>query len=776
VARESRDGRRRIWRLPSFPFAFFVIRDAASILCVSAPRRRTELNRLLNAVAVSAVAVFTFAGAAPAQENRWPREVPLADGTLTLYQPQAESMTGNLISGRSAASYLPGGSSEPTFGTLWFDARIDTDGEQGEGEIRDIVVTRARWPEVTEEQERIVTERLTRQFADLVVPVSFEAVKASLATAKLERESLEGMNNDPPRIVFSDELAELLLYDGLPRTLPIPGTGLEQVVNAPFAVIRDGPDYYLSGGKIWYGAKDPMGPWNPIPGPPTEVSRVVPPDTSSIPAPQPPPRIVVATEPTELIVTDGAPAWQPIGIGDLIYVQNTETPLVRDVATNEVYVLLSGRWFRSSSLEGPWSFVRGDQLPAAFSEIPPASDLGGARTSVAGTPEADDAVLDTYVPRTAAIKRSEATLEVTYDGTPQFERIQGTDLEYAVNTPVQVLKVEDRYYACDNAVWFVSTRPEGPWTLADEIPEDEFVHIPPESVAHNLTHVHVYDSTPEVVYVGYTPGYTWSYPYYGVPVYGTGWYYRPWWGPGVYYPRPPSYGFHVGYNPWTGWRFGFSWSYGFMHVGIGFGGGYGGYYRPGWGPGYRPGWGGGYYPPGGYRPPIFINTGDINIGNRVGPAVTLPAGRAPGAAAAIADRRGSLYDQGPNRDRVAEPITLERAGQIKADRMARDPNNVLADRDGNLYQRLPGGNWNSREEGVWKPTVPETRPSTRPAQPQTRPAVPQTRPAQPGARPAPSTRPATRPVPRDVQRDYQARSRASQRPVAVPRGGPARWR
>ena len=152
-------------------------------------------------------------------------------------------------------------------------------------------------------------------------------------------------------------------------------------------------------------------------------------------------------------------------------------------------------------------------------------------------------------------------------------------------------------------------------------------------------------------------------------------------------------------------------------------------------------------------------------------------------------QRGSLYDQGRNRDRVAEPITLERAGQIKADRMARDPNNVLADRDGNIYQRLPGGNWNSREEGVWKPTVPETRPggvgptipSTRPAipesRPQTRPAIPETRPtprpAQPGARPTPtptpSTRPATRPVPRDVQRDYQARSRASQRPGAMPR-------
>jgi len=712
------------------------------------------------------VAILFVVAAAPAQEVRWPREIALADGTLTLYQPQAESLTGNILSGRAAASYLPTGSTEPTFGTLWFDSRIDADSEEGTAEVRNIAVTRARWPEVTDEKERRVTEGLTQMFADVVLPVSYDALKASLATAQLERESLEGMRNDPPRIVFSNELAELLLYDGDPRTLPIPGTDLEQVANAPFAVIRDGRDYYLSGGKIWYGAQDPMGPWAPIPGPPSEVSRVVPPDTSSVPAPQPPPKIVVATEPTELIVTTGAPSWQPIGVGDLLYVENTETPIVRDVETNDVFVLLSGRWFRASTLDGPWTFVRGDRLPAAFSEIPPASDLGGARTSVAGTEEAEEAVLDAYVPRTAAIERSEAKLEVLYDGSPRFEPIKGTELEYAVNTTAQVLKVDDRYYACDDAVWFVSDSADGPWTLADEVPEDEFAHIPPESAAYNLTHVHVYDSTPQVVYVGYTPGYMWSYPYYGVPVYGTGWYYGPWWGPGAYYPRPPSYGFHVGYNPWAGWRFGFSWSYGFMNVGISFGGGYGGYYRPGWGPGYRPGWGGGYYPPGGYRPPVIINTGDINIGNRVGPAVTLPSGVEPRAA--TADRRGSLYDQGRNRDRVAEPATLERAGQIKADRMAGSPNNVLADRDGNVYQRLPGGEWNSREEGNWKPTVPSTRPATPDTRPSTRPAQPQ---AQPAPSPTPSTRPATRPVPQNVQRDYQARSRASQRPATAPRGG-----
>jgi hypothetical protein len=745
---------------------------------------RTHRRRLIRPPLLVALFLLGADAESHAQETAWPRTLDFAAGTLTLYQPQPESLSGNSLSGRAAAAYRQGEGEEPTFGTLWFEARIDADRGSDEATVRDIRVTRARWPEVTAEEERRVTEDLTRRFAEVELPISREGLAASLATAEVEARSLEGLNNAPPRILFSERVAELLLYDGTPRTLPIPDSDLEQVANAPFAVVKDGSTYYLSGGKIWYSARDPLGPWTPIEAPPADVARVVPPDTSSIPAPQPAPEIIAATEPSELIVTDGPPAWRPIGVGDLLYVENTETPIVREVATNDVYVLLSGRWFRSGSLDGPWSFVRPDELPAAFREIPPASDLAGARTAVAGTQEAEDAVLDMYVPQTAAIRRSEAKLEVVYDGSPRFERIEGTKIDYAANTGAQVLRVDGRYYACDNAVWFVSESPTGPWELADEIPEDEFVHIPPESVAHNLTHVHVYDSTPEVVYVGYTPGYRWSYPYYGVPVYGTGWYYPPYWGPGAYYPRPPSYGFHVGYNPWAGWTFGFSWSYGFMNVGVGFGGGYGGYYRPGWGPGYRPGWGGGYYPPGGYRPPIFINTGDINIGNRVTP---MPLNAARPAIGSAADLRGNLYEQGPNRDRIAEPITRDRAEQIAADRMARDPNNVLADREGNLYERRPGGQWNSREEGTWKPTVPETRPGeigptvpvTRPAVPESRPearpqplpeqpqARPQPRPEQPQARPqqrpTPSTRPATRPVPQQVQQDYQSRVRGSAR-------------
>ena len=85
-----------------------------------------------------------------------------------------------------------------------------------------------------------------------------------------------------------------------------------------------------------------------------------------------------------------------------------------------MYVLLSGRWYRSKSKEGPWTLVRADELPVAFADIPPASDIGGLRAWAAVTDEANEALLDAHIPQTAAIKRDEASLTVEYDGAPVY--------------------------------------------------------------------------------------------------------------------------------------------------------------------------------------------------------------------------------------------------------------------------------------------------------------------------------------------------------------------
>jgi hypothetical protein len=55
-------------------------------------------------------------------------------------------------------------------------------------------------------------------------------------------------------------------------------------------------------------------------------------------------------------------------------------------------------------------------------------------------------------------------------------------------------------------VWFTASLIDTSWTIATSVPAVIYT-IPPSSALYYVTFVHVYGHTPEVVYVGYTPGY-----------------------------------------------------------------------------------------------------------------------------------------------------------------------------------------------------------------------------------------------------------------------------
>jgi hypothetical protein len=663
---------------------------------------------LLFALLLAAVLALPLKGHA-----EWPQEVTAPEGKIIIYQPQPESLKGNILTGRAAMSLELAHKSEPIFGALWFTATIETDRDTDLATIRDLKVTRVRWPESKPADEQRFTKIVGDAVPEAGFGISMKRLSASLATSEQEQNSLAELKNEAPKILFSSELAVLLLYDGPPKYAPVENSDYERVVNTPFAVARHKKNgaVYLSSGTQWYQAKDALGPWAPTATPPADLVKLMP-KAGADGAPSPKiPAIIVATEPTELIVSDGKPNWKSLPGGKLLFVANTETPWLRDLEAREMYVLLSGRWFQAPAQNGPWTFVRADQLPASFKDIPPVSDIGGLRASVAGTEEADEAVLDAQIPQTAAIKRSEAKLEVKYDGTPQFEKISGTDVSYAVNTATQVLKIDGKFYAVDNGVWFTSAAATGPWIVADKIPQEQIKKIPPSSPVYNTTYVYIYNSTPEVVYVGYTPGYVWAYTYYGVPVYGTGYYYPPYYGPTyVYYPRTPTWGLHVGYNPWTGWNYGVSWSNGFMSVGVSWGG--------------HSSWYGG----GGYRGPTFINTGDINIGNNINVGDRTKIKNQINNNKLNDKRAGqnNLYNKPETRDRVADRKPAQKDLKPAKPAASRE-NNVFADKDGTIARRT-GDQWETRNQGGWKPesSPSQTRDLQKPA--------PQNRPQQPASR------------------------------------------
>jgi hypothetical protein len=708
---------------------------------------------------LSCLPIVLVATALQAQDYSWPRQIPVgggAVGTIVLYQPQAEKLTGNELTARGAIALKVSGRPDPIFGAMWMTATVDVDRDSGMVWIHGLKISRVRWPDATPEQQTRFTQYVEQDFPAAGFRMTIERFQASLASAEAENKHTEGLKSDAPKIMFSEQLAVLLLYDGEPRLQPVPNTGIQVVVNTPFGVVKDtatGTFWLGAGEDLWYSAPDAKGPWKAGGTPPPEVLKRMQPDTvvasadapttrpdtlfAPGPVPQPapvdstarpadstavrtdsvrrdsatarpdtipvPPAIVTATEPTELVMTQGPPTWKTTAGGKLLYVENTETPWLRETEGKDNYLLISGRWFKSESMQGPWTFARPDSLPASFQEIPPDSPIGGVRSSVALTVEAQDALLDLEIPQTTAIQRT-ATYGVTYDGEPKFTDIPGTSVAYATNTASQVIRVGTAFYACDNGVWFKSTNAMGPWSVADSIPKSEISKIPPSVPVYPVTYVDVYAATDQVVYVGYTPGYTGAYPYYGVPVYGTGWHYPPYVG-AVYYPHPVTYGVSVSYNPYYGYGMGTTVATGFMAFGIGMA--IGASSRA-------------YYPAGGYRACVncTVNVGggrggaggggrggrnQVNIGNTAGGGNRArPTNRAGGAGGGQrAGASSNLYNRPQNRGRTANSATRNQAAsQLGANRRAGGSNNVFADRNGNVHRRTNNG-WESRQGNNW---------------------------------------------------------------------------
>jgi hypothetical protein len=502
--------------------------------------------------------------------EQWPQDITTSKGLVTIYQPQPETLQGNLITGRAAVSFVAA-NQDLVFGVFWFNANIDKNSNQDQATLNNMTITKARWPDSTASTERAFSVALNNALQHTQFVTSMSELNAGLESAQVAEKNLATLNNEAPEIVFFEQPTILLNIDGDPEFSPIDNSRYERLLNTNMAVIRDiqANLIYLTNGDIWYQALHVTGPYVAINNAPDDLARLF----SSLPSDENQshlsgiPKVFIATEPTELVATDGPANWKSLPGGELIYASNTETPWLRELASNDMYVLLSGRWFRAKQQNGPWAFVRSDQLPNSFANIPPESDLSGLRVSIAGTTEAEEAMLDAQVPETVAINRKNVQFRVTYDGQPQFQRIPNTAVSYATNTDAQVIMVGGLYYAVDNAVWFKAANPLGPWLVADKIPKYEIAKIPPSSPVYNITYVDIYESTPEIVYVGYYPGYMQSFIHYGVPVYGTGWHYRPYRGHHLYYSRPMTWGLNAGYNVWSGWRFGLTWSQPFFAVG-----------------------------------------------------------------------------------------------------------------------------------------------------------------------------------------------------------------
>ena len=516
------------------------------------------------------------------QENKeaegWPRSYETGKGRMTLYQPQfTEWSDFKSIDALVAAQFQKSPDANPVFGVIGLKGKTSYDEDAGEVVITDITVTDLNFSGLGRDDLTALAVETGKLLPAGPVTVSESRVTASLAEQK-RMTDVSGLKADPPPIFVSKSPAILLQTDGPAAYAPVKGkTGLSFVVNTNWDLFRidEGGALYLRDDTHWLKGSAATGPWAAVAELPALLKEL--PDDNSwadARAAMPPeaygsaavPKVIATDKPAELILFEGEPALQDVPGTALQWASNTESDVFFDKTGKQWYVLLSGRWFRATTLDGPWTFATPD-LPADFRNIPEDGPYYAVRASVPGTSESAEARLKASIPTTARVEAGSITPTVAYTGDAQFAPIETTDLSYATNTSETVIRVGDRYFLLQDGVWFMADNPNGPWQLAREIPEAIY-RIPPSSPLYNVTYVRVYESEPDAVWYGYTMGYLYGFLAWDTYVYGTGWSYPPYWynwagyGYPIYYPRPITWGLGAYYNPVRGMYGRYGYAYG----------------------------------------------------------------------------------------------------------------------------------------------------------------------------------------------------------------------
>src|SRR5208282_2730503 len=227
-------------------------------------KNRRHASALKTIIVLAAMAlVLALSSLAQAEGEGWPRRFEGEKGTVLLYQPQLETFKGDRITSRAAVSVQKKGAKQPVFGVVWLAARAVTDRDTRQVTIDEAKVTEAKFPNATPEQIARFQDFLTKAIEGRSHTISLDRILAMLDLAEKEQAADKGLQTKAPKIIFATNPAVLVLLDGEPKLLPLPGSKLMRVANTPFLMVYDpaGKTYFLKGGNTWLKAAEVKGPW-----------------------------------------------------------------------------------------------------------------------------------------------------------------------------------------------------------------------------------------------------------------------------------------------------------------------------------------------------------------------------------------------------------------------------------------------------------------------------------------------------------------------------------
>ncbi len=501
-------------------------------------------------------------------ELEYPREVRVGGNTLQIHHPVIDTWDRfKVVEGWIPIEVVLAGTDTRYVGAVRARANTQVDLARRLVTLSEQEILQVRFSntDVPEEAEAMARNAIAERTHTVVLDGVLRALARDF-TVPAQAKTPGILNHQPPRIVVTEQPTQLLLIDKQAVAAPITGTSLQFVVNTDWDLFHQpetGNWYVINQGTWQTQSMLATGGWNSTDQLPEDfrllalgdewksVREALPP---SIPVTEPLP-FIVSLEPTELISIDGPAQLRPAGESGLRYVANTEGDLFE--YEGRWFLLLAGRWFEAARLDGGWRPV--ERLPDAFASIPETHPRAMVRAAVPGTVESMVAMMEATLPRYTSVgPEAAAALQVMYVGEPRFEPIEGTSLARATNSPGYVFQHNNFYYLCHDAAWFLSTQPDGPWSVAHSVPDDVY-RIPASDPAYFVTFVtpvkHASNSR-DRAHFEFNSGYLGEFSTGVTVVHGTGWNYAPWlWydpvGYPVYWSHPYTYGGHTGrYGPY----------------------------------------------------------------------------------------------------------------------------------------------------------------------------------------------------------------------------------
>jgi hypothetical protein len=443
----------------------------------------------------------------------WPLMLSSENVTFQVHEPTLESWQDGVLIARCLVVAQPPDKQPPVNGLVVIKGITQVDAAAGIVSLQDLKVKGTEFSAPAEKTQGW-QEFLRFSLADQIKTVSLASLQSGQDVVKTRQQAGSAADIAPPAIIFSEKPAVLVYIDGDPRFVPVKGTSLMGVLNTRVLLLKDASGvFYLRLYDGWVSSKSLQGPWkiaSPPPGADKLEQKALASGHANLLPGRPDaqgrspalskglPKIIVATQPTALIVLDGKPRLVAIPGTTLQYANNTSAHLFKD-DSNAVYVRIHGNWFRASALTGPWQYVPLANLPAAFAAIPNDHPKSKVKASLAAAGAQDNPASWNVV----AADPSTAQLDYTMSGDPVLKPIRGTQLNFVANASVPIIQFDiNSWYAVQNGVWFFATQATGPWKATKQVPPEIYA-IPPTSPIYHAVHSRVLSSSTDVVYYGY---------------------------------------------------------------------------------------------------------------------------------------------------------------------------------------------------------------------------------------------------------------------------------